>query len=126
MRWQAELHDQLLASDCFWLWKERSQGGWGLHDWSDEVGWTERSQVVAWVSRAARIAAGAAAVDSTGGQLVVEVTADPRAVPHVVYVPEASAATFAASCDQTALAAERDPATGLVELPCPGRLVVTP
>jgi endoglycosylceramidase len=128
MRWQSELHDELLASDCFWLWKERSQGGWGLHDWSEEDRWAERPQVVGQVSRlrAARIAAGAAALDSTGGQLVVEVTGDPLDAPHLVYVPEASATTFSASCDGASLAAPRDPGTGLVELPCSGRLVVSP
>ena len=128
MRWQSELHDEVLASDCFWLWKERSQGGWGLYDWNEDGGWTERPQVVAWVSRlrASRIAATAAEVDSTGGQLVVAVTGDPLDAPHVIYVPEASAATFAATCDGAPVPAVRDPATGLVDLPCPGRLVVIP
>ena len=30
MRWQQELHDEYLASSAFWLWKEDSQGAWGL------------------------------------------------------------------------------------------------
>jgi endoglycosylceramidase len=127
MQWQSELHDEVLASDGFWLWKEISQGGWGLYDLVDGA-WVERPQVVGWVSRlhAARIAAGAAMVDSTSGQLVIDIVEDPIDEPTVVYVPEASEATFAATCDGAALAGARDPATGLVELPCPGRLVVTP
>jgi len=56
---EAELHDKYLASDAFWLWKEDSQGAWGLfdHDATTDA-FTERPQVVAWLSRvhAARIA----------------------------------------------------------------------
>ena len=29
---QAELHDRYLASDAFWVWKEDSQGSWGVFD----------------------------------------------------------------------------------------------
>lgn len=126
MQWEQELHDEVLASDCFWVWKEISQGGWGLYDLVDGA-WVERPQVVGWVSRlhAARIAGGAASVDSSGGQLTVDID-DPIGAANLVYVPEASADTFAATCDGAAVSGARDPASGLVELPCPGRLVVTP
>jgi endoglycosylceramidase len=43
--------DQNLASTAFWLWKEESQGGWGLFDLAPDGSWTERPQMIAAVSR---------------------------------------------------------------------------
>ena len=45
---------------------------------------------------------------------------------HEVYIPEAAATTFTARCDGTPLTATRDAASGLVELPCEGVLIVEP
>lgn len=54
MGYSAAVHDKYLASDAFWVWREISQGGWGLYD----LDGTERPQVLAWLSRphASRIA----------------------------------------------------------------------
>jgi len=127
---QAELHDRYLASNAFWVWKEQSQASWGVFDWdaaSDT--WTERPQVVAWISRvhAARIAGEVIAntYDRDTGALRLEVRGA-GATPHLVYVPERAAATFTVMCDGDAESPTRDDATGLVEVVCDGVLAVAP
>ena len=125
---QAELHDRYLASNAFWLWKEDSQGSWGVFDRAGD-GWVERPQVVAWISRihAARIAGEVIGnrYDRTTGALALETRGAGR-TPHVIYVPERAAATFTVRCDGAALTPARDPATGLIEAPCAGTLTVAP
>jgi endoglycosylceramidase len=120
---QATLHDRYLASDAFWLWKEDSQGAWGLFDRAGDA-WVERPQVVAWLSRvhAARIAGTVVAneYEATAGTLRLETHGG--TIAHSIYTP---AVTFTATCNGAALNGERDPATGLVELACDGVLVVT-
>jgi endoglycosylceramidase len=130
---QAKLHDQYLASDAFWLWKEQSQGSWGVFDHATasdgSVTWSERPQIVAWISRihAARIAGDVISndYDYTTGSLRLEVHAT-GGTPHEVYIPERAATTFRVTCDDSAVSVSRDEATGLVSLPCDGVLVVTP
>jgi len=127
---QSELHDRYLASNAFWLWKENSQASWGVHDW-DGTTWTERPQVVRWLSRvhAARIAGDVVENrwDRTTRALRLEVARGSTAgVPHVVYVPEASATTFTVTCNDVAVTATRDAATGLIEVACDGVLAVSP
>ncbi|MEO8551016.1 MAG: cellulase family glycosylhydrolase [Kofleriaceae bacterium] len=121
---QAQLHDRYLASDAFWVWKEESQGAWGVFDFS-AGSWAERPQVVGWLSRihAARIAGdvGANEYDYTTGALHLE--SHGSATPHAIYTPSAS---FTATCNGTAVTAARDAATGLVELACDGALDVAP
>ena len=129
---EAQLHDKYLASDAFWLWKEESQGAWGLYDHDAATDtWTERPQVVAWVSRvhAARIAGDvtANAYDYTTGALHLEVKhGSTHGVPHSIYIPERAAQSFTLACDGAAVTAPRDPATGLVSVACDGALDVTP
>lgn len=125
-----ELFDRELASRAFWLWKERSQGAWGLYDW-DGAAWIERPRVVGWLSRvrAERIAGAVVENrwDRTTGALRLAVEpGSTGGVPHVVYIPEAAAATFTASCDGAPLTATRVAATGVVELTCDGVLAVAP
>ena len=130
MQTQAQLHDRYSASNAFWLWKERSQGSWGLYDYDDATGaWTERPLVIRWVSRvhAARIAGTPRAVESTPAGDGLRVELEPgtaTAAPHVVYVPERFAATFRATCDGAPVPAPRDPRTGTLEVPCRGVLEV--
>ena len=130
---QAELHDAYLASDAFWLWKENSQGAWGVHDHAvDGSGgdvWTERPQVVAWISRihAARIAGTVVAnrYDRITGSLHLEV-ANTGGVAHEIYIPERAAASFAITCDGDEADVVRDAATGLVSIVCDSVVEVTP
>jgi hypothetical protein len=125
---QQQLHDRYLASDAFWVWKEESQASWGLYDHASDDTWTERPRIVAWVSRihAARIAGTVTAneFDYTTGALHLETHGG--GVAHEVYIPERFATTFAATCDGSALAATRDPATGLIDVSCDGALDISP
>ena len=128
---EAELHDRFLASDAFWVWKEQSQGSWGVFDHAEPDTWTERPQVVAWISRvhAARIAGEVVAntYDHTTGALHLEIArGSAGGNAHAIYVPERAAASFAIACDGAAVTAARDATTGLVDVACDGALDVTP
>ena len=117
---EAQLHDRYLASDAFWVWKEESQSGWGVYDHDATTdSWTERPQVVAWLSRphAARIAGTVVAneYDYTTRALHLETHGGGT---HSIYIP----AGDSASCNGTALAAT----TGWVDVACDGMLDVTP
>lgn len=120
---QAQLHDRYLASDAFWVWKEESQGAWGVFDFS-AGSWSERPQVVAWLSRihAARIAGEVTAneYDYMTGALHLETHGS--STPHSIYIPSP---VFTATCNGAGVTGVRDPATGLVELACDGTLDVT-
>jgi endoglycosylceramidase len=130
---QAELHDAYLASDAFWVWKENSQGAWGVHDHAvgpaGEDVWTERPQVVAWISRihAARIAGHVIAnrYDHLTGSLHLEVE-DTGGSAHELYIPERAAASFTITCNGAVADGVRDPSTGLVSLACDGAVEVAP
>ena len=122
MATQQTLHDRYLASDAFWVWKEESQGSWGVFDFANGV-WTERPQVVAWISRvhAARIAGTVVSNEYAAGTLHLEAHGS-DGVAHSIYTPMEMTLT----CNGAAITAPRDPATGLVEAPCEGMLVVAP
>lgn len=129
MQTQGQLHERYFASNAFWLWKEQSQGSWGLFDYDAATdAWTEREHVIARVSRihVARVAGTPASIEAsaTGDEIRVELDAAIDA-PHAVYVPERFAATVHAACDGAALDVERDEATGIVELACDGVLEVS-
>ncbi len=129
MQAQGVLHERYFASNAFWLWKEQSQGGWGLFD-RDEVNntWTERPNVIARVSRmhVARVAGTPAVIEASlpGDEIRVELETTLDA-PHAVYIPERFAASAHATCDGAALAIARDEATGIADLRCRGVLVVS-
>jgi hypothetical protein len=130
MQTEAQLHDRYFASSAFWLWKEASQGRWGVFEHDATSGtWTERPHVVAWVSRihVARIAGTPASVESTASGDAIRVELEPgtaTSAPHRVYVPERFAASVVATCDSVVREAPRDPSTGLLEIPCSGVLEV--
>ena len=114
---EAQLHDRYLASDAFWVWKEDSQGAWGVFDDGGDT-WTERPQVVAWLSRphAARIAGTVVAneYDYTTRALHLETHGGGT---HQIYIP----AGYSAACNGDALSA----GTGWVDVACDGMLDVT-
>ena len=132
MQAQGQLHDRYFASSAFWLWKEQSQGGWGLfdHDAASDS-WSERPHVVAWVSRvrAARIGGTPRSVESTPPGDAIRIEIEPgsgTAAPHVIYVPERFAGSTSIRCDGVTIESPRDPATGLCEVRCTGVLEVGP
>lgn len=125
--WESELHDEMFASSAFWLWKEESQGRWGVHDYDDATGaWTERPQVVAWVSRfyPQRIDGDPTRLGYDAATETMELEATGAA--HVIYVPERHAGRFALACDGSPVEAARDAATGTVEVTCAGTLTARP
>ncbi len=125
MALQSELHSEYLASNAFWLWKEDSQGKWGLFDRVEDA-WVLRPRVVAWVSRthAERIAGQVIALDydAAADRLRLETSGSGE---HVIYVPQRAEPGFTAVCNGQQLDAARDSATGLIEVSCSGVLEVT-
>jgi hypothetical protein len=129
MQTEAQLHDRYLASDAFWVWKEKSQGAWGVYDYAAPTDtWTERPQVVAWISRVhvARLAGTPVSVESSVAGDSIRIETRGASAPHVVYIPERLAATTTARCDGAVLPITRAAATGLAELTCAGVLEVGP
>jgi hypothetical protein len=122
------LHDRYLASNAFWVWKEDSQGSWGLFS-KDATGWVERPAIISWVSRVrvARYASVPRAVEPTiaGDAVRVELSGSGSA-PNLVYIPERFATTTAITCDGQARELFRDSATGLASVACGGVLEVGP
>lgn len=139
LSWQIELQDEYQASGFLWVWKEQSQGRWGLFEYDDATGqWTERPAVRKAVSRVVPEAVSGwpktFGFDRSAQRFEMVFVADPKvSAPHVLFVPgpDDFAATFEITCDGAPVAAERDPASGLVEVPCGGddqehTLVVAP
>lgn len=125
---QLDLHDEFGASDAFWVWKESSQGSWGLHDWDAETAtWIERPELRRLLSRPSpRAIAGQPyfyRYDPSSRVLDVAFRGDRDVdAPSILYVPAADdyVADFVVTCDGAEVVVTRDPATGLVEVPCQG------
>jgi endoglycosylceramidase len=118
MQTEATLHDRYLASDAFWVWKEESQASWGVFDRIGDT-WTERPQVVAWISRphAARLAGTVVANEYDGAARTLHIETHGGGT-HSVYVPEG----YNVTCNGTAMSA----GTGFVDVVCDGSLDVAP
>lgn len=131
MHTQAQLHDRYFASDAFWLWKEQSQASWGVYDYDAGTGaWTERPQVVGWLSRihAVRIAGTPKRLESSvlGDSLELELESGSAVgAPTQIYVPERFRSTTRATCDGAELELGAAAATGIAEVACAGLLVVS-
>lgn len=126
--YQTSLQDQVMASSFYWLWKEQSQGSWGLFDWDEASGtWSERDAVR---KAFARVTVEAVAgwptrfgYDRDAKRFTLEFTGDPAASgPNVLYVPAAEdfAPSFTVTCDGASVSPLRDAASGRVEVPCGG------
>ncbi|MCB9661171.1 MAG: cellulase family glycosylhydrolase [Polyangiales bacterium] len=124
---QLDLQDEFGASGAFWVWKEDSQGSWGLFD-REGAAWIERDDLRAVLSRPMpeRIAGQPLwwRYDRESRTLDIAYEGDPSVHdPTEVYIPGAADYTdaFSVRCDGRARDVERDPATGLVAVPCHGR-----
>ena len=123
---QVELMDEHAESWALWVWKEQSQGSWGVHDYDATTGaWTERALVVNAISRPRpeRIAGWPRRFGFDAATGVLEVRFRGEAAidaPSVIYLPERASGAFEVTCDGAAVSASRDAATGLVEVPCNG------
>lgn len=122
-----ELMDEYAESWAFWVWKERSQGSWGLHDYDAETGaWTERPLLVRMLSRPRpeRIAGWPRrfGFDAAAGVLEIRFRGEDGIVaPTTIYLPERAPASFRVTCDGAEVPGlVRDGATGLVDVPCNG------
>jgi endoglycosylceramidase len=128
LAWQSELQDEVQASAFFWLWKEESQGSWGLFDHDAATGaWTERDHVRRALAKVAPEAVGGWPVrfgyDRAAKRFELVFDADAAVTaPTRLHVPEAGdfAPAFDVTCDGAAVAAARDAATGVVEVACGG------
>lgn len=122
-----DLFDRFLAGAAVWLWKERSQGSWGFFDF-DGGAWVERDAVRSAHARvyAERIAGEPIAMryDAASRRFELRYVGLAEPVPHVVYVPAPPdfPAAFEVRCDDAIVTPTpaRDPATGRIELLCPG------
>lgn len=120
LRYQYELQDEYLASSAFWLWKEDSQGRWGLYDHDQTSGWSERPDMIAAVSRpyAERIAGTPVAMAWTPESSVLEVVYTGAVdAPNVVFVPERFAVA-GVTCDGAPVEPALD--RRWLSIPCPG------
>ncbi len=123
---QTDLHDEFGASSAFWVWKEDSQGSWGMFDRSGEE-WVERPALRRVLSRPMpeRIAGQPLwwRYDRVTQVLDVAFEGDSSVdAPSEIYVPasEDYTADFVVSCDGRALEVTRDVGSGLVPVACHG------
>jgi endoglycosylceramidase len=126
--YQEDLQDEFGASAIFWLWKERSQGGWGLFDYEESTGaWTERAPMRAQLARVMPEAiAGwptSWGYDRSARRFELRYAGDAMVTaPTRIYVPapEDFAAAFDVTCDGATVSATRDAATGTIDVACVG------
>lgn len=125
---QQTLQERYMASAMLWLWKEESQGSWGLHDYdAASQRWTLRADMR---RRLARVRPEAVAglptrygYDRAARRFTLEYTGSAAVTaPTRLYVPAAEdfAASYAVTCDGRAVTVTRDAATGVVDVPCAG------
>ncbi len=120
---QSELQDEVHASSFFWLWKEDSQGAWGLYDRTFDR-WAERPSVITALTRMRleRVAGrlGKTTYDRAEQKLVFSFEgvegATGDSVKNVVSTGRLSGA-LSVTCDGKGLAAE---GKGPIVIPCGG------
>jgi hypothetical protein len=126
--YEEDLQDEFGVSAIFWVWKERSQGGWGLFDYNATTDtWTERAAMRAQLARVMPEAiAGwphSFQYDRSTLRFELRYAGDPSVTaPTRVYVPapEDFAPAFDVSCDGAMVNVTRDAASGVIEVPCNG------
>ena len=115
-----------MASAMLWVWKESSQGAWGLHDHAGSS-WTLRPSMRRRIARVRPEAVAGTPLrygyDRATRRFTMELRGDPAVTaPNVLYVPapEDFSASFEVTCDGRVVIVTRDAATGRVEVPCGG------
>jgi len=119
---ERDLQDEYLASGAVWVWKERSQGSWGLFDYDEGTGtWSERPSAVAMVSRP-RVVAVAGWPESyrvLDGKIDLTFAGDPEVLgPNLMYIP--AGWDVLARCDGATVDVGTASATGFREVVCGG------
>ncbi len=113
---QFDAQEVVKASSVFWLWKEQSQGFWGLHDIELDGSWTERPEMFELVSRTyvPRIAGTPSLLQHVDGDFTAVYTEAVDA-PNQVYVPE-RLMVDSITCNGTAVTVAA--VNGLLDVPC--------
>ncbi|MEI8255580.1 MAG: cellulase family glycosylhydrolase [Deltaproteobacteria bacterium] len=125
---EQDLQDEFGLSAIFWVWKENSQGAWGLFDHVAATdAWIERPAMRHMLARVTPEAVAgwptSFAYESATRRFELRYAGDARVTaPTRVYVPAAEdfAATFDVTCDGAPSSAARDATTGLVDVACVG------
>ncbi len=128
VEWEEDLQDSVQASAFYWVWKEESQGFWGMFDYDATADtWSERVHTRQALARVAVEAVSGwpttFGYDRTSKVFHLGFTGDPAlTAPCLIFVPEAEdfAPSFTVTCDGAAVDAARDPATGLISVACGG------
>lgn len=120
LRYQLDAQDETLASSALWLWKEDSQGSWGLFD-KRGADFVERPAYIAAVSRPyVQVAGGALRAlryDSEARRLRYQVQRQRGAREDQVYLPRAPQALRCQGQDVKPLPTI-DSATGVLRVRC--------
>jgi endoglycosylceramidase len=127
-RFMQDLQAEYQAGEMYWVWKERSQGSWGLHDYDAVTDtWRQRAEARRMLARVRPEAIAGEPVrwsyDAGARRFALTFVARAdRSGPHRVYVPAAEdfAASFEVRCDGALVAADRDPRTGTIDVGCGG------
>ncbi|MCS6856835.1 MAG: cellulase family glycosylhydrolase [Sandaracinaceae bacterium] len=127
-RMQVELMDEYAESWALWLWKEQSQGRWGVHDYDDATGrWRERPLVVRAITRPRpeRIAGWPRRFGWNASEKSLEIRFRGEAsirAPTTIYLPERALPGYRVFCDGREIipSPSRDPRTGLIAVECNG------
>lgn len=124
---QYQLQDEYLASSAWWVWKENSEGSWGLFDWNaSSDSWSERPKVrKAFARPQPRAISGwprRVQWDATTKRFEIVLRGDPAVTaPNIVHLPLAEdlPATWKATCDGKLVTATPD-ARGDLSIACGG------
>ena len=123
LQFEYDAQDEVLAGSALWLWKEESQGSWGLFDFANGQ-WKERAAYVKAVSRAyVQVAGGDLVSMKVVNGAVLDYTVQRKGgVPaeDEVYMPE-NLGALEACCDGgcvSGASVTRDAATGIVRIGC--------
>jgi len=127
-RFLQDAQAEAMAGAMYWLWKEQSQGSWGLHDYEAEGSrWRERPAVRRMLARVrpegiAGTPLGWSYDDTTHSFALRFEGRTAVTAPHRVYLPgpEDVPGAWVARCDGATVALLRDAATGIAEVLCHG------
>ena len=125
---QQTLQERSMASAIVWVWKEQSQGSWGMHDYDASSGrWTLRPDMR---RRLARVRPEAVAgvptrygYDRSTRRFTLEYVGRAEiTAPTVLYVPSVDdfSQRFTVTCDGREVSVTRDASTGVISVPCVG------
>ena len=127
-RFMQDLQAEYQASEMYWVWKEHSQGSWGLHEYDAATdSWRERAEARRMLARVRPEAIAGEEVrwswDAAARRFELGFLGRAGgAGSHRLYVPAATdfAADYEVRCDGVVVATARDARTGVIEVPCGG------